>query len=257
MSNIEIHPRHQRAFQEQYWYAENFLEDFLELRNSTSLNILEVGPAEAGLLKYFREQGHNCYGIEFSDVRFESSLNLDDGKKLNLIKGDITKKETFEEFLNIEFDVIVLRDVIEHIPVKLAALNNMADLLKPGGRFFVSFPPKYSPYAGHQQVLTKRLCKLPYLHAFPNFVYSKYLSLFGLSKESVDYYLSIKENRLSIAQFAKLYSQAGLHSVKKESYFLRPCYEYRFNWRRKKNSLSSIKLFDEFMTLGSISWLSK
>ena len=77
MAEIELSANHARAYKEQYWYAENFVENFLTVDSSSKLNVLEIGTAEAGLLKYFYEKGHNCYGIEYSPVRHNNSIGLD------------------------------------------------------------------------------------------------------------------------------------------------------------------------------------
>ena len=48
------------------------------------------------------------------------------------------------------FDLIVLRDVLEHMPDGGAALRKAAALLAPGGIVFASFAPFWSPFGGHQ-----------------------------------------------------------------------------------------------------------
>ena len=69
--------------------------------------------------------------------------------------------------------------MIEHIPEQELALNNIYDLLSIGGKLFMSFPPKFCAYAGHQQTIPKILGKLPYLYLLPNSIYVLYLKLIG------------------------------------------------------------------------------
>ncbi len=255
--NTKMIPRHNRAYNEQYWYAENFLEQFLKIEDTPKLNILEIGTAEAGLLKYFAEKGHNCYGIEYSQVRFQNAIDLNTQPNLKVIHGDITKPETYNEFENILFDVIVVRDVIEHIPERETALQNIHALLKPEGKLFFSFPPKYSPFAGHQHVLPSKFCRFPYLYMLPDFIYKKYLLFFNIIPESVEYYLRIKRDRISINHFNHLIKKYNYYLVNKSSYFIRPNYEYRYNMKRKKNPLSFIPIFDELFSMGVIFHISK
>lgn len=254
---LEMYPSHKRAYNEQYWYAENFLEEFLEMDHLKPLNILEIGTAEAGLLKYFDEKNHNCYGIEYSEERYKNAINLHRNSNIKIIKGDITKPSSYQSFNNIKYDVIVLRDVIEHVNGQLLALTNIANLLKEGGKFFISFPPKYSPYAGHQQVFKSKFCKLPFLHLLPNFLYRNYLSAFGITREGIDYFLMIKKIRLSISFFLSLTKSIGFKTIKKHSYFIRPNYEFRFNLKRKRNHLSFIPILDELFTMGVLFIISK
>ncbi|MBI9073596.1 MAG: class I SAM-dependent methyltransferase [Melioribacteraceae bacterium] len=253
----EIHKRHLRAYKEQYWYAENFLEEFLELSENTNLNILEIGTAEAGLLKYFAEKGYKCYGIEYSEGRFNNSLILDENKRLNLKRGDVCDLSTFAEFNDIKFDVIVLRDVIEHVVEQEKALANIYSLLKPGGKFFISFPGKHSPFAGHQQVFPSVISKTPYMHLLPNFLYGKIMSLIGLNQASIEYYFFVKKNRLSINQFYKFCEKLNFKIAKEDYYFSRPNFEFRYKIKRRKNSLSGIKCFREVLSLGAVYILSK
>jgi len=257
MTDIKLSPRHARAYREQYWYAENFVVSFMDIDSSSPLNILEIGTAEAGLLKFFHEKGHNCYGIEYSPVRHNNSIELNGDFRDNLLHGDITDINTYAAIADIQFDIIVLRDVIEHVNNQKLALQNIYNLLKPGGKFFVSFPPKHSPYAGHQQVFPKKLGKLPYIYMLPDFLYKKVILYTGLNEESVDYYLFLKKNRLSIRKFKRLTSELNYKLIKIEKYFIRPCYEYRFNMNRTLNPLAGIPGLDELTTLGSIFLLSK
>jgi len=257
MTEINLSANHARAYKEQYWYGENFVAGFLNVDSSSKLNILEIGPAEAGLLKYFHEKGHNCYGIEYSPVRHNNSIVLNDAFRDNLLHGDICNVNTYSAIADIQFDIIVLRDVIEHVADQKLALQNIFNLLKPGGKFFVSFPPKYSPYAGHQQVFPKKLGKLPYIYMLPDFLYKKVILYTGLNQKSVDYYLFLKKNRLSIRKFKSLTADLKYKLIKIEKYFIRPCYEYRFNMNRTLNPLAKIPGVDELTTLGSIFLLSK
>ena len=101
-------------------------------------------------------------------------------------------------------DTIIIRDVIEHIEDKKTALINMFELLKPGGKLYISFPPKYCAYAGHQQTTPSIMGKLPYLHLLPNFLYEGYLRLIGCPEKKINYLLSTKNTRISIRIMRKL-----------------------------------------------------
>ncbi|MBN1185519.1 MAG: class I SAM-dependent methyltransferase [Bacteroidales bacterium] len=255
----EVIERHLRSYYEQYWYAKNVIEKFLCISNTKSLSICEVGPAEGGALKYLSEKGHQCYGIEFSEVRYNNSKVLNDKKEICFLYGDITKPSTYINQIDSTIDIIICRDVIEHIDTdhKCAALQNMSDLLKPGAKMFISFPPKYSPYAGHQQVAPKKLIKLPYLHLLPDRLYGWYLSKMGMPVSSKSGLLDTKHKRLSISDFEKMVSYLNLNIQKRELYLIRPCYESRFHLRRMKAPFSKNKVLREFVTLGALYCLSK
>lgn len=47
------------------------------------------------------------------------------------------------------FDLVLLLDVVEHLPDPAAVLGECARVLSPGGRVLVGFPPYRSPWGGH------------------------------------------------------------------------------------------------------------
>ena len=51
--------RRNKFFEEQYWYAKTFLKNYLPFNNFENLEILEIGSAEGGTLKFFNELGTN------------------------------------------------------------------------------------------------------------------------------------------------------------------------------------------------------
>ena len=64
----QINKRSMRAFREQAWYGKHFLSEYLGINNYERKRMLEVGPAEAGLLPYFNNLGADCTGIEQSQL---------------------------------------------------------------------------------------------------------------------------------------------------------------------------------------------
>ncbi len=255
----EISERHLGFYKEQYWYAEKFLENFLDLSTQKGKRVFEVGTAEGGVLKYFSGENHNCCGLELNDNRFGNSVILNQGQKINFFHGDITDLNSFACNEAESFDVIIMRDVIEHIAndQKEKALKNIYYLLKRKQKCFISFPPKYSPFAGHQQNLKSIFGRLPYVFLLPNFLYYKYLNLLNLSPDTIDNLLETKESRLSINNFEKMIARVGFRIVKKEFYFIRPCHEYRFNWNRLRLPFRNLLIVQEIFTTGAIYYLSK
>lgn len=255
----KISQRYHNFHAEQYWYAKNFLEDFLNIGAQKGLKILEIGTAEGGLLKYFSEKNHICYGIEISKGRWEISLALNADGKIIFINGDITDSSTYDEFIKDKFDIIVCHDVIEHIPKdrKIMALRNMFNLLSESGRLYISFPPKYSPYAGHQQGAPRILAKIPYIYLLPDKIYRQYLSLIKVSENIIDQLCEIKDDRISITAFERLVSEADLKIKKSEFYVIRPGFEYRFKRMKKHQHKISNYILREIFTLGALYLLSR
>ena len=244
-----------KFYEEQYWYAKEFLTKYLPIKNFNNINILEVGSAEGGAIKYFHEQGAKCYGVEISKGRNDFAKEYVNIKEIKFLEGDICD-DTFVKELP-QMDLILIRDVIEHIPDKQKALENLNKLLKENGIIFLSYPPKYSPYAGHQQNVKKKIGSLPFIHILPKSLYTIFLKAAKLTKEKISELLQTKRDMISINKIEKLFDKAGLQIIKKDFYFIRPCFKKRFGWKPKKTVFNSIPIIKEVFTLGALYQLKK
>ena len=78
---------------------------------------------------------------------------------------------------------------LEHISNKETALSNMFSILRPGGKLFISYPPKYCAYAGHQQTVSNIFGKIPYIHLLPDFLYKLYLKMINCPSKKFNTWL--------------------------------------------------------------------
>jgi len=249
----DISPRSYNFFNEQSWLAAHFLNTYIEITNSSGLNILEVGSAEGGVLSYFAEKNNRCYGLEYSRGRVEIARELNQSPKTVFIHGDITDTDTYARQINDKMDVIICCDVIEHIvsEKRSRALQNMRELLKEDGRLYISFPPKYSPFAGHQQCLPNWLRAIPYLFLWPDNVYSAILKSGGIHDNVISSMLETKKSRISVHEFEKLVRANALRILKKDYFLIRPRFKFRYGLPclRHRCDLSIIR---EVFNLGSV-----
>jgi 2-polyprenyl-3-methyl-5-hydroxy-6-metoxy-1,4-benzoquinol methylase len=253
----QVSDRCLRCYHEQQWYGENILIDFIGDTNVAGKRILEIGCAEAGLLKFYQNKGAICSGLELSDVRFNNALLLNEANAIHLFQANICEPDSYSNEIDEKYDTIVIRDVIEHIEDKATALLNIFNLLKPGGKLFMSFPPKYCAYAGHQQTIPKMLGKLPYLHVLPNFIYKAYLNLINCPVKKIDYLISTKETRISIRKMRKLIKSNGYHVKKESKWLVRPAYTFRFGLPKMKNPFSWVPGLDEVFSNGVLYLLER
>jgi len=253
----QISDRCLRCYDEQQWYGENFLFDYIGDSDVKRNRILEIGCAEAGLMKFYQEKGAICSGLELSDARYRNAVLLDEDKSIHLFQADICKPHTYKDEIRDQYDTIIIRDVIEHIPDQQLALENIYAMLKPGGKLFMSFPPKYCPYAGHQQTIPRFLGKLPYLHLLPNFIYVFYLRLIGCPENKIQYLLDTKETRISIRRMRSIIEKIGYVISRESNWFIRPAYSFRFGLPKVLNPFFWIPVLDEVLCNGVLFLLIK
>ena len=133
----KISDRCLRCYKEQYWYGENFLFDYIDYYDLEDKKILEIGCAEAGLLKFYQSKGAKCSGLELSNERYSNAILLDQNNSIHLFQADICNPNSYKEKIIDNYDIIIIRDVIEHIEDKKKALRNMYRLLNEGGKIFM------------------------------------------------------------------------------------------------------------------------
>ena len=253
----KISKRCLRCYSEQQWYGENFLFDYSQFKDVTNKRILEIGCAEAGLLKFYHKKGAVCSGIELSDIRYNNALLLDKRNEINLFQADICNPTSYKKHIKKNFDMIIMRDVIEHIDNKRIALSNIFNILKPGGKLFMSFPPKYCAYSGHQQTISNLFGKLPYIYMLPDVIYKKYLRLISCPEKKIEYLILTKKTRISIRKMHEIVNSLGFNILNQSKWFSRPAYAFRFNFPKIKNPFSFIPILDEIFSNGVLYLLEK
>ena len=231
-------------------YVIPFIETFTPLREG--LCVLEIGCGEAGVLKAFLERGCKGLGVELEQSRLVNSRKrmssyIDSGQ-LTLIAKDIYEVDSPEELIGEKFDVIVLKDVIEHIHDQKKLLVKLKSFLKPGGVIYFGFPPWQMPFGGHQQMCrSKFLSRLPYFHLLPVSLYRFVLKMF---KEGSDEFLEIKETGISIERFEKITKKTGYEILNSIHFFINPIYKYKFNMKVRKQAkiIKAIPYLRNFFT---------
>ncbi len=230
-------------------YVIPFIENFKPVTSGT--RVLEIGCGEAGVLKAFTERGCVGVGVELEEGRLVNAREwmqeeLTAGK-ISFISKDIYKVNVEGE-LKGKFDIIILKDVIEHIHDQPKLIDWMKNLLNKEGVIFFGFPPWQMPFGGHQQVMkSKFLSKLPYFHLLP---FGMYEGILKLGKENVPEFTEIKETRISIERFEKIVDETGYSIANKIHYLINPIYEYKFGWKPKIQSgwMSKIKYMRNYFT---------
>ncbi|NDV47551.1 class I SAM-dependent methyltransferase [Paludibacter sp. 221] len=218
-------------FEEQVCTTEKYVIPFIEQIKEVKegMSVLEIGCGEAGNLKPFLDRRCKCLGIDLNTSKIEMAKEFyaDHAYKdnLSLISEDIYKYKHNEG----TFDIIVMRDFIEHIPNQERFINQLGAYANENTVVFFAFPPWQNPFGGHQQVCQSRLLsRLPYFHLLPKKLYRGTLNVFKERQSLVDELLEIKETGLSIERFEKIMDNSPFKIEYKVSYFINPNYEIKF-----------------------------
>ena len=215
--------------------AEKYVLPFINEKYKIQPNarVLEIGCGEGGVLKAFVNKGCVGVGVELDEGRLVNArawLNEDlVAGKITFFSKDIYNTTVAE--LGGAFDIIVLKDVIEHIHDQQKLMAYMQTLLTANGVIFFGFPPWQMPYGGHQQMATKKwLAKLPYYHLLPMPIYKWILKVNG---EHWPFFTEIKETGISIERFERISRNTGFNILCTTHYLLNPIYEFKFGMKPK------------------------
>jgi len=236
---FEFHKDKETYIKYQRENALNYVIPFIgrKLEVKDGIRVMEIGCAEGGVLKAFIESGCHGTGVELMESRYENAKKLlkpeiDQGKA-ELINKNIYDVDIETEFPE-RFDLIVLKDVIEHIHDQNKVLSKLREFLKPNGHIFFGFPPWQMPFGGHQQIAkSKILSRLPYYHLLPMRLYKAVLRSFGESTRIVDDLEEIKQTGISIERFERILKKNQYSVQEKEFYLINPIYKYKFNLNAK------------------------
>ncbi len=234
----ERHQNKRQYFEEQARTTENYVLPYIEqsMPVTAATRVLEIGCGEGGNLVPFLRRGCAAVGVDLNQTKIDLGLSyLQDvvpEANVDLIVQDIYASDAARLGT---FDLIILRDVIEHIHDQERFLRFVHNFLRPEGRIFFGFPPWRMPFGGHQQICgSKALNKLPWFHLLPAPWYRKVLSGFGEPESRIEALLEIKETGISIDQFSALVSKTGFRFEQKDLWLINPNYETKFGLTPRK-----------------------
>lgn len=197
--------------------------------------VLEIGSGDGGNISAFLTLGCHVVGVEldaqlvaFTKTKLEAYIN---NGKLKMISSDIYEVD-IEKDLGGKFDLIILKDVIEHIHDQKRLFVRMKEMLTERGMIFFAFPPWQMPYGGHQQICKGRFTsKMPWYHLLPRRWYQRILEK---NNEPVEVLMEIRDTGISIERFESIAKETGYETVKRQLWLVNPVYEHKFGLRARK-----------------------
>jgi len=125
------------------------------------MKVLEIGCRDGGVLFPFLEAGCHVTGFDLDAGSVEKAKLIYE-KDIQAGRADFFIKNVHDYIaenkgnLEKKFDIIVLKDVIEHVYGHQEMIHGIKSILKEGGVVYFGFPPWQNPFGGHQQVLRNK-----------------------------------------------------------------------------------------------------
>ena len=237
-----------------------FIQQYKKIDHNTRL--LEIGCGEGGNLPPFLDIGCTTIGVDIQQKQVENSMQyLGEYVAKGLYKGiakDIylLNNKTGDNIG--QFDLIIMRDVIEHIHDQDRFMGHLKKFLKPDGKVFFGFPPWYMPFGGHQQTANGKASKLPYIHLLPNFIYFGILRRSGVTEDYIEALREVKDTCISIERFRKIVRKNGYKTDVEQLWLINPNYETKFGLTPRKQwwILKVIPFVRNFLTTCNYSIIS-
>ena len=199
------------------------------------VRILDVGCGDAGATCALAESGARVAGLDIEPRRLEVARERARARGLDfsLAVADITDPSTLGDFGG-PWDLILFRDVLEHIPDVDATLQQCTRRLAERGAIVVIYPPYWSPYGGHQQTLRTRprfglpWAKLPFVHWLPLPLWRSLADAGSVGSEEWEDISVVRRARLTIGGVARRARRHGLEVSRSRRYLLRPTFRLRY-----------------------------
>ena len=198
----------------------------------TGKQLLEAGSGNGGCAAQFQRAGCRVTAVDIDDrlVKTATALNEAEGVPVDTFNGDVCRPDC-PGLDRGPFDIILLRDVVEHLEDLVGALENLRGNLSDSGVIFIVFPPYYSAYGAHQQILPRKRIgfvpydKLPFIHLLPDRWFSAITSGDTAPHREV---ARLRGIRLTIRKFSRSVAAARLAVRHRKYYLTRPTHKLRF-----------------------------
>lgn len=195
-------------------------------------SLLEVGSGNGGCGAAFSEAGCRVVMMDTDErlVSLAAEYNEKENVGAETFVGDVFD-ERASFYREGPFDIVMFRDVMEHLEDPAQALRIVRRSLAADGKVFVVFPPYYSPFGAHQQILPRKKVlfvpynKLPYLQLLPRKLFLSVVRGESPAHREVERLSGI---RLTIRRFERCARDAGFAVQSKRMFLSRPSFALRY-----------------------------
>jgi SAM-dependent methyltransferase len=194
--------------------------------------LLEIGCGDGGCGAAFHAAGCDVTMMDVDErlVGIAKQANTKENIVIPTYVGDVFDADG-EFYSHGPFDIVLFRDVIEHLEAPHRALEVVKRYLDPRGVVFIVFPPYFSPYGAHQQILPRKTIagipynKLPYLQLLPK---PWFLNIARGETPANHEVMRLRDVCLTISGFEKSATRAGFRVRERTTYLSRPTFALRY-----------------------------
>lgn len=185
------------------------------------ISLIDVGCGEGGGVCAMHDAGAACVGFDIDTHRVDVARSMQDNRGITFEVGNIYEQQV--PFEDRRYNLVCLHDVFEHLEDKDAMMQKLMAYMKPdGGRILITFPPYYSAYGAHQQLLNTSFAKLPFFHLLPFAVRSILPRLRNENPVFVEEITKLWRLKMGMKKFEAIAAQNGLHIHGKQAYLIGP-----------------------------------
>jgi SAM-dependent methyltransferase len=198
----------------------------------SGLRVLEVGCGDGGCGAAFYKAGARVVMMDVDErlVAIAKAANARQKLDIPTFAGDVFDANA-EFYRGEPFDIVLFRDVMEHLEDPAEALRVVGRHLRPTGHVFVVFPPYYSPFGAHQQIAPRKTFagipynKFPYIQMLPKRWFLRIASGDTPANREV---MRLRDVRLTVKKFERAVTEAAYTIDKRKMYLSRPTFALRY-----------------------------
>ena len=170
--------------------------------------VLDIGCSGGDFLSTFDSHSWDKYGIDLTDDALDSASG---NHGIKTFKGKVWETDVGQDY-----DLVMMRGVIEHFKNPLPAMKKAIEILKPGGLIYLTATPAGDAFAFNVYRHKWRLfTPLEHIHFFSEKQLNKLFAEFGASPVSIHYpyqetpYANVLEDQDRIMQDIVKISDTG------------------------------------------------
>ncbi len=247
-----------KYWQYEYDVAAKYMVPLLELWGASvkGASVIDVGCGEAGGLCAMYDAGAvPCCGFDVEVGRVDAANRLKENRNIPLAIGNLHDNEL--PFSTFQYDLVILHDVFEHLDAKDEVMRKLAAYAKPSGKIMITFPPYYSAYGAHQQLLNTSWAKLPFFHLLPFTMTQVVPRLKGEEQYFLEEVSKLGRLKMGMKKFETIVERNGLTIAGKQAYLISPNH-IRFGLKPiPAGKVAEIPVIGEVVCTGVVYLLSK